>query len=82
MVLRPAPEWQTTHWLNTKEPLSLEKLRGRVVLLACVPDAVPGLRGARHPAGAARGGAFAGAPLTVVGLHTVFEHHEAMQLPS
>lgn len=25
---------------------------------------------------------FAEAPLTVVGLHTVFEHHEAMQLPS
>lgn len=25
---------------------------------------------------------FAEAPLIVVGLHTVFEHHEAMQLPS
>ena len=28
-----APSWSTTEWLNTPEPLTLEQLRGRVVLL-------------------------------------------------
>lgn len=29
---RPAPEWQAEHWMNS-EPLTLEDLRGRVVLV-------------------------------------------------
>jgi len=28
-----APEWQNTTWLNTDEPLYLQDLRGKVVLL-------------------------------------------------
>jgi thiol-disulfide isomerase/thioredoxin len=30
---RPAPAWRNTSWLNTDLPLTLESLRGRVVLL-------------------------------------------------
>ena len=30
---RPAPEWKNQSWLNTDHPLTLESLRGRVVLL-------------------------------------------------
>jgi len=30
---RPAPAWHNTSWLNTDRPLTLESLRGRVVLL-------------------------------------------------
>jgi hypothetical protein len=78
----PAPEWQTTTWLNTPEPLSLPALRGRVVLLhafqilcpACVARAIPQAQRVAE--------IFADAPVVVVGMHTVFEHHEAMQLPS
>lgn len=29
----PAPEWENEVWLNTKRPLSLQDLRGKVVLL-------------------------------------------------
>ena len=29
----PAPAWRNTSWLNTDHPLTLEELRGRVVLL-------------------------------------------------
>lgn len=78
----PAPEWHTTTWLNTPEPLSLPALRGRVVLLhafqmlcpACVARAIPQAQRVAE--------IFAEAPVVVVGMHTVFEHHEAMQLPS
>jgi len=31
--LRPAPPWRNTSWLNAEKPLTLESLRGRVVLL-------------------------------------------------
>jgi thiol-disulfide isomerase/thioredoxin len=80
--MRPAPPWRTTTWLNTAEPLSLERLRGRVVMLhafqmlcpACVAHALPQAQRVAK--------LFAGAPLAVVGLHTVFEHHEAMGIES
>jgi hypothetical protein len=81
-MMAPAPPWRTTTWLNTPEPLSLERLRGRVVLLhafqmlcpACVAHALPQAQRVAE--------LFAGAPLAVVGLHTVFEHHQAMELES
>lgn len=74
-----APEWQITAWLNAGEGFGLAQLRGRVVFLhafqmlcpACVSHGIPqALRVAAT---------FSGAPLAVVGLHTVFEHHDAMQ---
>jgi hypothetical protein len=76
---RPAPEWHTAGWLNADEGFGLPQLRGRVVFLhafqmlcpACVSHGIPqALRVAAT---------FSGAPLAVVGLHTVFEHHAAMQ---
>ncbi|HEX5387774.1 MAG TPA: redoxin domain-containing protein [Gemmatimonadales bacterium] len=30
---RPAPSWHNSSWLNTEQPLTLESLKGRVVLL-------------------------------------------------
>ena len=33
MELQPAPEWETATWLNTSAPLTLEGLRGQVILL-------------------------------------------------
>ena len=82
MTTSPAPEWQTTAWLNTPEPLSLERLRGRVVLLHAFQVLCPGCVARGIPQAQRAAQAFAGSSLTVVGLHTVFEHHEAMQLPS
>lgn len=78
MTLQMAPAWHTTAWLNTPKPLDLTQLRGKVVLLhafqmlcpGCVANAIPQARRAAQ--------LFAGAPLAVVGLHAVFEHHAVM----
>lgn len=82
MEPRIAPEWQTTTWLNTPEPLSLECLRGRVVLLHAFQMLCPGCVARALPQAQRVADLFASAPLTVVGLHTVFEHHQAMGLES
>lgn len=82
MEPRPAPEWLTTTWFNTPEAFDLERLRGQVVVLhafqmlcpACVAHGIPQAQRVAE--------IFKSAPLTVIGLHTVFEHHEAMGLES
>ena len=78
MDARPAPEWQTTTWLNTPEPVTLESLRGRVVVLHAFQMLCPGCVTHGIPQAQRVAELFKNAPLTVVGLHTVFEHHEAM----
>lgn len=78
MPPRRAPEWYTTRWFNTPTPLSLQSFRGQVVILhafqmlcpGCVGHALPQMKRAKQ--------LFADSPIAVVGLHTVFEHHEAM----
>lgn len=77
-----APPWQTTDWLNTPEPLGIERLRGRVVLLHAFQMLCPGCVSRGIPQAQRVAGMFAGAPLAVVGLHTVFEHHAAMKVES
>ncbi|MFO0568065.1 MAG: hypothetical protein U0263_20560 [Polyangiaceae bacterium] len=78
----PAPAWTTTAWLNTVEALTLEKLRGRVVLLHAFQMLCPGCVARGIPQAQRVAELFRGAPLTVVGLHSVFEHHEAMRIES
>lgn len=75
---KPAPPWETTTWLNTPEPLDLGKLRGRVVVLHAFQMLCPGCVQHGIPQAQRVAELFARAPLTVVGLHTVFEHHAAM----
>ncbi|MEY6431866.1 redoxin domain-containing protein [Thioalkalicoccus limnaeus] len=82
MKPRPAHEWQTTTWFNTPEPLDLERLRGQVVVLHAFQMLCPGCVAHGIPQAQRVAEIFKGAPLTVVGLHTVFEHHEAMGLES
>ena len=82
MVGQLAPAWETTLWLNTPEPLDLEGLRGRVVLIHCFQMLCTGCVSRGLPQAQRAADAFRDAPLTVVGLHTVFEHHEAMKEPS
>ena len=75
--LRTAPEWQIAEWINGESQLSLANLRGRTVAAlafqmlcpGCVSHALPQLQRLRA--------AFPEQDLAVVGLHTVFEHHEA-----
>mgnify|MGYP005608620821 FL=1 len=82
MEPRPAPDWQTTTWLNSPEPLDLTRLRGRVVFLHAFQMLCPGCVSHGIPQAQRVAEIFQAAPLTVVGLHTVFEHHAAMQLES
>jgi thiol-disulfide isomerase/thioredoxin len=78
MTPEPAPEWRTSAWLNTPEPLSLGHFRGRVVLLHAFQMLCPGCVAHGIPQAQRVAKLFEGAPLAVVGLHTVFEHHAAM----
>ena len=80
--LRPAPEWQTTEWLNTAEPLGLSQLRGRVILLHAFQMLCPGCVARGIPQAQRVAERFGDAPLSVIGMHTVFEHHDAMTITS
>jgi peroxiredoxin len=82
MEPRPAPEWLTTTWINTPEALDLERLRGQVVVLHAFQMLCPGCVAHGIPQAQRVAEFFKSEPLTVIGLHTVFEHHEAMGIES
>jgi peroxiredoxin len=71
--------WSVSQWFNTSEALSLEQFKGRVVVVGafqmlcpgCVAHSIPQLKKLHELSHKL--------PLTVIGLHTVFEHHAAMQ---
>lgn len=73
-----APELAVSQWFNTPEPLTLAGLRGRVVLLHAFQMLCPGCTAHGTPQAEKAHRMFKGSDLTVIGLHTVFEHHEAM----
>lgn len=72
------PELAVSRWFNAPTPLALAALRGRPVLIhafqmlcpGCVAHAIPQTERAHR--------LFRDTDLQVIGLHTVFEHHEAM----
>ncbi|MEM7436503.1 MAG: TlpA disulfide reductase family protein [Myxococcota bacterium] len=82
MTQRQAPPLQVDTWLNTDEAITLDRLRGRVVVIHAFQMLCPGcvLKGIPQAKRVAE--VFRDAPVDVIGLHTVFEHHDAMQLPS
>ena len=77
----PAPPLQVAQWFNTREPLSLESLRGRVVVLhafqmlcpGCVEHGIPQARRVQQ--------AFSPDQVVLIGLHSVFEHHAVQGTP-
>ena len=73
-----APELAVSQWFNTKEPLTLEGLRGKVVLLHAFQMLCPGCVAHGTPQAEKAHRMFKGGDLQVIGLHTVFEHHAAM----
>ena len=72
------PELQVSEWLNTPEPLSLAALRGQVVVVHAFQMLCPGCVTHGLPQAQRAHAAFAADDVAVVGLHTVFEHHDAM----
>lgn len=76
-----APEWRTSLWLNTRAPLSLASLRGRPVLAVAFQMLCPGCAASALPLAMRARQVFANSNLAVVGLHTVFEHHQVQGRP-
>ncbi len=73
-----APELKVQKWLNTDEALSLEVLRGKVIMIFAFQMLCPGCVEHSLPQARLVHSTFSPADLVVVGLHTVFEHHEVM----
>ncbi len=74
----PAPEWAVDQWYNSAEPLSVAGLQGRVIVLGAFQMLCPGCVAHGLPQLQKVARLFDKNDVTVVGLHTVFEHHEAM----
>ena len=77
MNFEAAPELQTTDWLNTGKPVSLGALRGKVVLIEAFQMLCPGCVSHGLPQAMRVHQVFSRDEIAVVGLHTVFEHHDA-----
>jgi hypothetical protein len=70
-----------TQWFNTPAPLTLQQLRGaerRAVLVLAFQMLCPGCVGTAIPQMKKVHEIFDQRRLAVVGLHSVFEHHDAM----
>ena len=73
----PAPPLATTEWFNSA-PLTLEALRGKVVVLGTFQMLCPGCVSTGLPQLQRVYDGFDRKQVAVIGLHTVFEHHDAM----
>lgn len=73
-----APPLQTSQWLNTPHPVTLDGLRGRVVVLHTFQMLCPGCVAHGIPQALRIHRLFDAGDVAVIGLHTVFEHHEVM----
>ena len=76
--LAAAPPLAVSQWFNTDSPISLDDLAGQVVAIEAFQMLCPGCVSHGLPQAQRIAQAFAG-DVTVLGLHTVFEHHEAMR---
>jgi len=77
MRFKPAPALDTARWLNAAEPLALEQLRGRVVVIEAFQMLCPGCVSHGLPQAKRVRETFSEADVEVIGLHSVFEHREA-----
>ena len=75
-----APELDTSEWLNTDRPLSLQDLRGRIVVLEAFQMLCAGCVQHGLPQAQRVATLFQSKDVQVIGLHSVFEHH-AVQGP-
>jgi peroxiredoxin len=74
------PELQVEAWLNTNKPLTLEKLKGRVVVLVAFQMLCPGCVSHALPQAKKIAERFSPNEVAVIGLHTVFEHQAVMTI--
>ena len=74
-----APEIQASEWLNTDSSICLESLRGKVVVIEAFQMLCPGCVLHGIPQAKEIAQTFSNDQVVVLGLHSVFEHHDAMQ---
>ena len=75
---KPAPALRTSCWFNSEENLTLDDFKGRVVALIAFQMLCPGCVARSIPLALRLEQIFDQRELAVVGLHTVFEHHQVM----
>lgn len=73
-----ASEWEIGQWFNSHRPLALDDLRGHVIASHAFQMLYPGCAQHGIPEAQRIARTFDPGQVAVVGLHTVFEHHEAM----
>jgi hypothetical protein len=73
-----APALRISQWLNTDGPITLAGLRGRVVVLHAFQMLCPGCVSHGLPQAQAVRSSFSEDDVSVLGIHTVFEHHAVM----
>lgn len=79
-ITREKPsEFEVATWLNTDNELSLKNLRGKVVAVFTFQMLCPGCVKYAIPQAKKIYEFFSREDLIVIGLHTVFEHHDAME---
>ena len=73
-----APKFQVSQWFNTDKELNLEDFRGKVLVIEAFQMLCPGCiaHGILLVQSVQR--TFSPEHVAVIGLHTVFEHHDAM----
>lgn len=74
-----APEWTVATWFNERGTPRLADLEGRVAVLHAFQMLCPGCVAHGIPQAQRIHAAFDPEDVAVIGLHTVFEHHAAMQ---
>ena len=70
--------WAASQWFNSEAPPTLAGLKGKVVVLHTFQMLCPGCVAHGLPQAQKVHRLFPRAHVEVIGLHTVFEHHEAM----
>ncbi len=75
--LSTAPELEVTRWFNSDTSPALANLKGEVVVIEAFQMLCPGCVSHGIPQAQRIQQTF-GDDLTLLGLHTVFEHHDAM----
>ena len=72
------PGIEAAEWLNSEAPLTLAALRGRVVVIEAFQMLCPGCVAHGLPQAQRIRQTFRVEDVMVIGLHSVFEHHQAM----
>lgn len=72
------PELTVSQWFNTEQDITLAGLRGQVIIIEAFQMLCPGCVLHGLPLAQKVQKTFTSDAVTVLGLHTVFEHHAAM----